>query len=305
MMKLRCVPPLFLLVLLAVVPDGRAAVHARVAPSADIGAGWASDLFLGARLGSSVEARIAPALRLDLSLAPSLKLFTGYDFALGIYEATQSTSLSHRAAAGTRVRLSRRWTGELGGSFEAESLSVARAIDEATGAEASESQNFAVHPSVRFLGESLSFEAFYTLGSRQLRLEDGTRLDDLLHLAVLSAGTTIGPLWATLSLRGSREDSTAEVFSYWGAAVFGSIAARPLSRLTVRLSASAHRNEFDTGRRDVLVKAAFSPTVRLTSMIALESSYSYALNSSNSEWLDASRHFVYLGVRAQGELWLR
>jgi len=282
-----------------------AAVHARVLPSLRTGAGWGSDLFLGADLGASVEARVAPSLRLDLSLSPSLKLWTAFDFAFGLYEVTRSTSVDHNGEVGARFRLTPRLTAELAASYATQSLSVAQSVDEATGVEASESAGFDLAPGLRYLHDGLLLEALYDLGTRHHVLAEGDELDDLTHLAILGAGFALGPLWAGLSLRGQREDSSDPAFSYWGASLHGSLAARPLSPLTIRLSASAHRNRFDTGRDDTLLKAAIAPTLRLGALFAIESSYGYAWNFSDSDGFDASRHFVYLGLRVEGELWRR
>lgn len=293
--------------LLALAPgaSARAAVHARVVPSVRAGAGWSSDLFLGARLGASAEAHLAPALRLDLSLSPRLKLWGEYGLGLGLYEVTRSTSLDHRLELGARTRITGRWSAILSAALGAQSLSVAQALDEEIGLEASETRQAGLSPSVRYRSPGLDLEALYAYSQTRHTLASGAVVSGPSHLGLLALAFPLGPTWATVAARYRLEDASIREFAYWGASLHGNVAFSPWSPLVVRLGASAHRNDFETGRLDALLKASLMPSVRLGSVLWLEGAYAWATNFSNYEDFDASRHFVYLGLRAGGELWRR
>ncbi|MGC4116356.1 MAG: hypothetical protein QM765_17630 [Myxococcales bacterium] len=79
----------------------------QVRPSLRLGAGWGSDLFLGAGMGSSFQGLLVPALAVDLSVSPRVKLFGSYECALGLYEKTEGMSAANELTLGTRVRLAK------------------------------------------------------------------------------------------------------------------------------------------------------------------------------------------------------
>lgn len=287
-----------LVVLMTALP-ARAELRYRVAPSLRLGGGWGSDLFLGADMGSSLQGQLVPALALDLSVSPRVKLFGSYECALGIYQATSSYSVSNDLSVGTRARLAQGLWAQLSLDGEAQELSVGQAVGDLVGLEASRTLGAAANPGLRWWVGRFVLELFGSFGYRHLILETGEPIDDWSGAGVLSAGVGLGPVWASLALRGVAERSDAPGFSYDGGSASLVVAANLAEVVVLRLSGSAHRNLFLSGRADWLVRAALAPSVRVVEGVWIEASYSYAVNFSNETAFDASRHFVYLGVRVE------
>jgi hypothetical protein len=278
----------------------QAEVRYRLHPALKLGAGWGSDLFLGADVGSSFEGQLIPSLDLDLSVSPRVKLFGAYECALGLYEGTGGTSVDNDLSLGTRVRLAPGVWGQLSVSGEAQDLSVSQSVDDAVGLEASRTGGAVASPGLRWWVGGFLLELFGHFGYRHLVLETGEPIDDRSAAGVLSAGVGLGPMWVALVLRAVTERSDSPSFSYDGASAMLSIGATPGGIVSLRLAGSLNRTVFVRGRGDWLVRVSFAPSVRVVEGVWVEACYGYAANLSSEPTFDASRHFVYLGVRVEG-----
>jgi hypothetical protein len=290
---------------LAPLAAARGEAHFRLRPSVQVGGAWGSDLFLGAGLGPSAQAQIASALTLDASLSSRIKPFSEYDLALGLYESTRGISVDQSLALGSRFRLGPGLWGELALEGQLRDLSVAQTVSDAVGLEASHTRGIAVAPAVRWWAAGFLLEVSALLSYRQLVLQSGEPIADLSAAAAASCGRTFGPVSATLALRAVGERSGAPSFSYGGGSALLSLRASVLPRLEARFSCALHRNLFALGRADTLLRASLSPALRIAEHLWAEASYGYAINASTAPEFGASRHFVYAGVKIEGDLWRR
>jgi hypothetical protein len=288
-----------LAVLGTALPAG-AEVRYRLQPSLRLGASWGSDLFLGADIGQSLQGQLVPALAMDLSVSPRVKLFGSYECALGLYQATLGTSVSNDLSLGTRIRLAKGLWAQVSVDGQAQDLSVSQAVGDVVGLQASRTLGASANPGLRWWVGQFLLELFGSFGYRHLLLETGEPVDDRSAAGVLSVGAGLGPMWVSLALRGVTERSDVPGFSYDGGSASLSVGATLGGVVALRLSGSAYRNVFEQGgREDWLVRAAFAPSVRVVEGVWIEASYGYAINFSNDATFDACRHFVYLGIRVE------
>jgi len=279
------------------------AVTMRLQPSLAVGAAYSSDLFLGADIGPSFEGQFTPALRLDVSASPRVKLWSSAESALGLYQATKGAALAHALEVGTRVRLGTTWVAEWSLFGNRDDVSTPTAIDKALGLRSSSALGVATLVSLRYQGR-VRGSADYRVSARRYMLEDGLELRELSHFVALSVATRAGPATLTRTLNGLREESAPE-FSYLGGAAGASAALSPFERAHLAVSTWVHTNHFPTGRRDWLMRATILPSVRATSNLLVEAAYGFAVNLSSLEERTAQRHYVYGGIRLEGDLWWR
>lgn len=285
--------------------SARAEMHFRLRPSVQVGGAWGSDLFLGAGLGPSGQAQVASAIAFDASLTSRVKPFSEYDLALGLYEATRGISVDQSLTLGSRFRLGPGLWAELALEGQLQDLSVAQAVSDAVGLQASRTRGVAATPALRWWVGAFLLEASALASYRQLVLVGGEQIGDFTAAAVASAGRGLGPVSATLSVRAVNDRSGAPSFSYAGGSAQLSLSALVLPRLQARASCALHRNLFALGRADTLFRASASGALQLAETFWTEVTYGYAVNDSTTSEFDASRHFVYLGVRVEGDLWRR
>ncbi len=284
---------------LAAAPQARAEVRYRLEPSLRLGGGWSSDLFLGADLGPSLQGQLVPALAVDVSAAPRVKLFGSYECALGLYEATLGTAVSNDLTLGTRIRLAPGLWAQVSVEAEAEDLSVSQAVGDVVGLQASTTLGASAHPGLRWWGGPFLLELFGSFGYRHYLLEGGQPIDGTSVGGGLAVGAGLGPVRLSLAVRGFSEQADDPGFSYDGGGASVSVGATPGGVVDLRLGAAAYRNLFARGRADWLARASFAPSVRVVEGVWVEAAYGYAVNFSSEPAFDASRHFVYLGVRVE------
>ncbi|MGC4116355.1 MAG: hypothetical protein QM765_17625 [Myxococcales bacterium] len=189
--------------------------------------------------------------------------------------------------------------GELSLDGEVQPLTVGKAVEDVVGVEASSTLGAAATPGLRWYVDRFLIELFGSVGYGHLVLMSGAAIDDRSASGTLSVGAGMGPVWLSLALRGIYDDSDEVAYSYAGGSAALSAAADLGGIVTLRLSGSAHYNAFAAGRQDWLVRASFAPSVKVVDGVWIEGSYGYAMNFSSEASFDASRHFVYLGIRVE------
>jgi hypothetical protein len=93
--------PLAVGLLLAAAEDG----HGRLSLSLGAGGGWASEAFLGAVSGSEALAQVSSGVRLDVSLAPEVKLAAAGEATWGRYLDSEFTASSGSGEVEARLLL--------------------------------------------------------------------------------------------------------------------------------------------------------------------------------------------------------
>ncbi|ACG75005.1 conserved hypothetical protein [Anaeromyxobacter sp. K] len=215
--------------------------NGRLLLSARAGAGWAGDTYLGADMGGGAFAELSPSARLDLSLAPRLKLDATGEVSLARYQAGGFGATS--GSAGVRTRwLGDGWEASLAAAAEHAAFTSGVPLgDLAAGPQVDATTAALLTPQLRVRTGPVALRAAVTGALRSSRAS-GDRVGER-GLAALAAAE-----WAPcrraaleLSLRHERvasEDPAFELRAWGGAA---SALLNPLGALEASAVAQVHR----------------------------------------------------------------
>ncbi|MFY3746118.1 hypothetical protein ACOQFB_19555 [Anaeromyxobacter sp. Red801] len=229
--------------------------NGRLVLSARAGAGWAGDTYLGAGMGGGAFAELAPAARLDLSLAPRLKLDATGEVSLARYQAGGFGAVSE--AAGVRTRwLGEGWEASLAAAAEHASFSSGVPLgDLAAGPQVDATTAALLTPQLRVRTGPVAVRAAATGALRSSRAS-GDRVGER-GIAALAAVEWAPSRRAAVELSLRHERVTSEVPEFelraWGGAV--SALVRPAGALEASAVAQGHRAALHGGVDETVWRA--------------------------------------------------
>jgi hypothetical protein len=289
------------LILLFLAPAAAHATRGRLDLSLAIGGGYVSDVFVGAGLGRDGFAQVAPACRLDLSLAPAWKLAAMADVAYGHYLSSEYTSLLGTFGVESRwlARDDFDLTLSLGGDHG--SYSQGTPLDPALVTSPTVSEVSAARGSLvaRLRLHGLEWRAAALAGARRSTssFADAEVPED--QVAVLAG--FMRPLgrsaFVAVTYKLARTASSDPLFTFTSHALFGLASLRVADvRLTAQLQAQT--SALGNGVRENLGVVTTSARYPLLDTVDVEAVYSWsASRTTDPERRWAARHLAFVGLR--------
>jgi hypothetical protein len=286
--------------------------HGRLVLSATAGGGFVSDFYAGAGMGPAGMGQVIPGARLDLSLAPRLKLSIAGDAALTRFGAARfHAPLDARIGSATAEG---RW---LGGAGE---VSLAAGAERTGFSAPAPAGDLAGGPDV--------------IGSTAARITAGARI----RRGALAARALVGGTWRTSRIAGARPDAEARALALvaagawaphprlaldlaarhertesrdarFAALTWGGSADALASPLAGTLQAGAHvhveRSRLDGGATETAARVALDlghPIGPVTALLAWSwTRTSVSARADEPARPPGSRHLVFLGLRGQAK----
>ncbi len=289
-----------LALLLLVAPGVTRAVHGRLGLSVLAGGGYASDVFVGAGLGSGGFLQVTPSGRLDLSFTPEWKLAASADVSYGHYVSSGFTSLVESAALEGRYIAGAAWDAALTASAENGSYSLGAPIDPSIPGSPSVVSTVAARLSPLLRLRALDFEwrAAALVGARSSTGAGGEDIPE--HDYALLAGL-MHPLGRSVTFAATyklaHDDSTRVDFTFTSHALFALLSWR-LGEFGLQAQLQLQTAAFATGARENLGRLTLSAAHPVTDSLDVEAVYSFAANYSNDPSRPSSTlHLAFLAVR--------
>lgn len=282
------------------------ATHGRLLLSVAADGGWASDAWVGADRGAGALARVAPAARLDLSLAPRLKLAVTGDGGWTRYDGADFATTTASGAIEARVpldvvELAARAGGDgawYSDTAPAGDLAGAPGIRSALGAD--------LGLACRARGDRLRGRAAAELATRTSHLPaavDRPAADAVERGLALSAGLGWSPspaLDLDLDARHARARSANPGFARVSTAGALALSTDALpAGLEARLAGSAETLRFDSGLEELVLRAGLDLSRAVGPVTAVAG---WSWTSSDPRGLATSRRqAAWVGLRAGGK----
>jgi hypothetical protein len=288
--------PAALALLLGTAP----ASHGRLALQVDADGGWASDAWVGAGRGAGAVATVAPAARLDLSVAPWLKLDATGDAAWVRYFGADFGSTSYGGALEARFPMDR---VELSARAGGDGVAYTHAAPEGLLAGAPEIRGAAggdLALACRVRGDTLRGRASATGHVRHSRTADGDVREDGLELAAGLGWSPIPGLALDLDGRHQRVASEDDAFAYRVSGAQLAVRAEALpAALEARVVCGAEDMRFETGLHERIVRAG-ADLSRAFGPVTAVAGWSWAWNDAPDR-LPFRRQAMWVGLRAGGK----
>ncbi len=288
-----------LVLLFLVAPDAARAARGRLVFSVAAGGGYASDVFVGAGLGSDGLFQITPAARLDLSLSPRLKLGASTDLSYGYYVSSQFTSLFESASASARWLGGEAWEASLEAAGEHGSYSKGLPIDPGLVTSPSVSSTVAgrISPLLRLRAGGFEWRAAGVAGARSSTSAGADIPEtDLAALAgfarPLSERVSVA---VTYKLAHDQSDRTD--FTLTSHALFGLLSWH-LERLALGAQVQLQTSALGTGVQEDLLRVTATASYPVSNALDAEAVYTFTADRTDDPARpSATLHLAYLGFR--------
>lgn len=284
---------------IALSAPAAADVPGRLQASVAAGGGWASDVYLGAGAGDNGFAQVAPAARLDLSLAPAWKLAALGEAFYGTYQPSGYSALSERGMLEARWLPDDPWELSLLASLDHVDFSPGEPLDPGLVASptVTASTGWRVGPAARLRAAGWEWRASAAFAWRRSPAE-GQALRERLTSVLLGASRPLGRRF-DLSFTGrlTRSDSQRQNVAHGAVALQAGAGARILEETRLEAVVLLQAVRFDTDVRERLGRLTLALTHPLCERVNLEASWSIAGNrSSDPARAAAWRQAVFLGL---------
>jgi hypothetical protein len=288
-----------LILLILSTPVVSRAAHGRLSLSAMAGGGYASDVFVGADLGSGAMTQVIPSARLDLSLSPHWKLAAFADASLGYYVSSGFASLAGSTALEARFIPGATWDARLTLDADHARHSLGSPLDSSSGAgpQVFSTLGARASPLLRLRALGLEWRVAGVGATRTSTAADG----DIAEQDLAALGGLMIPLGEdssfALTYKLGLTESTRADFTFTSHAVFA-MASWRLAEINWQAQLQLQTAKFATGTREDFGRLTFSGTYAIVRSVDLEATYSIAASQfDDASRPSASRHLAFLALR--------
>ena len=285
-----------------------AAVHARLTPRVELGAGHASALYVGDEDGSRSYLLLSPGLSFDLSTSPWLKFFATYRYAFTGYDRG-GDGQGHEGELLARLRMGFRWDVELFGGVDR--MLFPEPVS-ALPSDPLSSRSIAISAGTRVrhrLRETSTAELTYGLQRRRSDADEVASVFETSHeIDALWLERMRPDLQLGARLRWTSSAASEAIYDYGGVGASLLAGFVPFGDLVLRGSVGVHFNQYEVaGHDDRFAFASFTVSHPLGESLWADASLSYARNdllAGRAEGYEGDRSAGFFGLRAELPWWL-
>lgn len=288
-----------LVIVILANPTASRAVPGRLSFDLLAGGGWASDVYVGADLGSGLMTQVIPSAKLDLSFAPQWK-FAGFaDFSYGHYVTSGFTSLAESASVQARYLPGASWNASWELSVENAHYSLGSPLDSSSesGPSVFDTLGIRTSPLLRLQALGLEWRLAGVAATRSSTAAGG----DITEQELAGLFGIMVPLSDAFSLAATyklnRTDGGRADITFTSHALFA-LATWRMVELDWQAQLQLQTASYTDGTREDFERLTLSSSYPILQTLDLEVAYSLAATQLNDPSRpSAVRHLTFLALR--------